>query len=227
MTKPFLGYTDQQSDTIYGALIEANLKRDANWPHLRRLITDKMHEVTSPEVAHQENVYAGDIKRRLKKLIKALNATMQAHKELGDVLQWHLDDALRSVPLIKDGHSSDWRTTVRCLLSSDRFPGTLDAVRQAADSAAEKQISYASIQKTGAPKNHVMRLAVRELLGIFEIATGISPKVYASEHCRDGYAGNFYAFAVASLAPMRLVPRRSLGSAILAAYKEWKGVEKV
>ena len=69
------------------------------------------------------------------------------------------------------------------------------------------------------------RRAVSELLSIFRLATGIRPKLYSSEHSETGYAGNFYKFAVAVLAPVRLVPAKQLGSAILAAYKEWLRAE--
>jgi hypothetical protein len=79
------------------------------------------------------------------------------------------------------------------------------------------------VQTLGAPKNHVIRMAVSGLLDIFEEATGIAPTVYSSEHSKDGYAGNFYQFAVACLAPARIVPRKQLGSAILAAYREERG----
>jgi len=132
----FLGYTIQQAAAIHQALVKEHLKPDADWPHLLKLITDKMYEVTSPETANQEIVYAGDVKSRLKKLVKALNDTVQAHKELGEVLQWSLDDQLLNVPLVRDGYSDEWRTTVRCLLSSDQFPLALNAMRQAADLAA-------------------------------------------------------------------------------------------
>lgn len=105
------------------------------------------------------------------------------------------------------------------MTAHDALSGVLNAARL----AAEKPSPHVTMQKGGAPKNHVMRLAVRGLLHIFEEATGIEPKVYASQHANTGYAGNFFEFAVACLAPARLTPAKSLGRVILAEYKDrWK-----
>ena len=187
-----------------------------------RAITDAINIVVDPEVSCSEKVlYASDADRRFTNFVKALDATVQAHHALGEALQWHVDNQLPSVPLLRDASWEEWRTTVRCLLSSDQFSGALNAVRIATDLAAKQHNPYVTIQKTGAPKDYKVRGVVNELLSIFEAATGIRPKVYATHHTDDGYAGNFYKFAVACLAPIHLVPPKQLGSAIHVAYKEW------
>lgn len=225
MAKPFTfnGYTKPQAAAIHQAL-KPLLLPGSSWPRLLKAIANAMHEAYQ-EIADPV-VYAGEAARRLTTLATALEAAEQAHQQLGEKLQWHLDNQLPNVPLVRDGYSDEWRTTVRCLLSSDQFPGALNAVRQAVDLAAKQQSPFGPTPTTGTPKNYVMRWAVRELLHIFEAATGIPPTVSATSHTNAGYAGKFYPFAVACLAPMRLVPAKTLGSNILTAYREWRRSER-
>lgn len=77
-------------------------------------------------------------------------------------------------------------------------------------------------QVTGAPKDHAIRYVVRSLWVIYEDATGQPPKMYSTAHGNDGYDGGFYKFAAAALGPTRLVDKKKLGSAVLAAYKEFR-----
>jgi hypothetical protein len=77
-------------------------------------------------------------------------------------------------------------------------------------------------QTTGAPKNHAIRDAVRALWVIFDGATGLPPKAYASQHHKERYAGDFYTFAAAALGPAHLVKKKVLGSNIVAATKEFR-----
>lgn len=222
MATPFHGYTKKQPAAILQALGKDKLKREKDWPRLLSAITDVMYAAHQAAFHEEKPVYAGDARRRLAALTTALDAVIQAHEKLGEGLQAHLDDQLANVPLVKEGHSKEWRATVRCLLSSDQLPGVLNAVSVAATKAAKKSNPYSSNQETGVQKDNVVPQAVRELLGIFEAATGIPPRVYTSQHATDGYAGNFYKFAVACLAPVHIVHDKQLGSVILAAYKDWK-----
>ena len=158
MAKSFWGYTDQQASAIHQALIDANLKHADSWSKIIRAITDAITIVVNPEVSCSEKVlYASEADRRFTNFVKALDATVQAHHAIGEALQWHVDNQLPSVPLLRDATWEEWRTTVRCLLSSDQFSGALNAVRIATDLATKQHNPYVTIQKTGAPKDYKVR----------------------------------------------------------------------
>ena len=207
MEKPFHGYTTRQAGAIRKTLIEQQMKPDADWPDLLDFITNVIfvahHSMRNP----LKVVYASDAARRLQKLTTALDGVLEAHEALGLVPQWRLDECL----------SPDY--------SFKKLTDAMTVVKQAIVWTATRPSPHISAQRPGAPKNVVMRRAVSTLLRIFEMATGIPPKVYASHHHDAGYAGNFYPFAVACLGPVRLVPAKTLGSNILAAYKEWRRAE--
>ena len=91
-------------------------------------------EAINPE---EKVVYAGDAARRLTTLITALNTAKLAYKQLGEKLQWHLDDQLAStLPVL--GISRSYRYAI----SSEQFPLALEAVREAAVLAGKQRSSY-------------------------------------------------------------------------------------
>lgn len=206
MAKPFDGFTKQEEKAIHQALIEANLKRGADWP--KRIlpdITTVMIDLCEGDSVPGAVAFRATEQRELQARCERLKAEIQAYEQMGERQQWHLDSQL--------GVGGCFRDVLNIALSAARLAG-------------EKPNPHVHYQGNGAPKNRVMHLAVSALLEKFEKATGIRPKLYATAHNKDGYDGNFYKFAVACLAPMRLIPAKSLGSAILAEYKEWKRVEK-
>lgn len=226
MSPSFMGYTSEQAADIKQALIEVRLKPNVEWSRLLASIEDGMYNATCEDIRLAEEtppLVASKAIKRLKSLIAALDVAVAKHKQLGEILQWHLDLELPQVPLLRDAYSDEWRSTVRCLLSSDQFSDALNVVKVAAERAASKCSERFS--RTGAPKDHRMREAVYELLNTFQWATGTPPTIYPSELANDGYAGNFYLFARAALTPV--FPARNLGSAILTAYREWKACESI
>lgn len=220
MGKLFIKYTRKEAAAIRRALQKVRPISAAKWPRLLATITNNIYDATTPEIISLgPQPYQGEARRRLQTFIKALDATREAYKGLGGHLEWGIDTALPQMPFVRDAYSDEWRTTVRCVLSSDQFPLALDAVRQAALQA----MNGISGPRTGSPRNEVVRTAVRALLDLFTVATRVPPKVYRDVYA--DYAGNFYPFAVACLIPWRLLPRKQLGSAILVAYREWKSAE--
>lgn len=183
----------------------------ANWPRLLATITSAIYNATRPDIITlgEKRLYQGEARRRLQVFINALDATREAYIALGGHLEWNLDEAVPQAPFARYVDELD-------TLSSCQFPFAVDAIRQ----AALQVMKTVSGPKTGYPKKEVIRTAVRELLDIFERATGVPPTIYCSPY--DGYRGSAYAFVEACLAPWCLVPRKRLGSPILVAYREWK-----
>jgi len=183
----------------------------ANWRRLLTTITSAIYSATKPDIIAlgEQRLYQGEARRRLQALINALDATREAYIALGRQLEWDLDEAVPQAPFARYVDELD-------TVSSCQFPFAVDAVRQAALQVMET----VSGPKTGSPKKEVIRTAVRQLLDIFERATGLPPTIYWSPY--DGYRGNAYAFVEACLAPWCLVPRKCLGSPILVAYREGK-----
>jgi hypothetical protein len=221
VTKLFQCYTDRQAAAIRQALLKEGLKReaDADWPQILEAITESMQELSEENADADKGRYPGVAARRYAALMGALSATLLAYDKLGMRLQSRLETQLSHVPPLRE-KDSELLTTLQRLLSSSQFPRALNAIQLAADLASKTPSHFENIQTTGRPKNYVMRNAVAQLLGAFEDFTGRSPIVYFSELKKCRYSGNFYKFAVACLSPVGLVPRKRLGSAILAAYRE-------
>jgi hypothetical protein len=169
-------------------------------PDITMLISDVCEGHAHPDTV----LFPGTIQRRLTAFRRSLEAVCKAYEGLGERVQWHFNNQFSPRD---DG----------------KFLQLMQGVLVAVSHAQERPVHpmIASVQEQGAPKNHAMRLIVMGLLEIFERVTGVKPTVYASQHTKDGYAGTFYPFAVACLAAMGLVPRKQLGSAIRAVYKEW------
>lgn len=232
----FRGFTDQEWDAIHQALIEKHLKPEFDWKlkpdnwQRQRIpfeITTLMQNVSVGKTV----LSAGKNRDQLKAVETKVDAALQACDQLVDPLQWHVNDQCEMVEF--EGIEEEWaalisketgqhicptpmthRCTVRQLLDA-----ALSAVRLAAERPVNPMI--ASVQEKGRRKNNAIRLAVWELLEIFELATGIRPKVSSNSHTDDGITGNVCAFLLACLAPVNLVPRTSLGRNILEAYREW------
>ncbi|MBX3347781.1 MAG: hypothetical protein KF747_03470 [Nitrospira sp.] len=212
-------YTRQQATAIRRALPPLS---DPEFSRLLASITSTIYDATTPEIISLgPKPYKGEAQERLQALIDALDETRETYKRLGGHLESGIDAALPQMPFVRDSYSDERRTTVTCLLSSDQFPLALDTVRQAALQAM-KGISG---PRTGAPRNEVVRTAIHGLLDLFEVATGVPPKVYSAPYSKDGYAGTAYAYLVACLVPWRLLPRKQLGSALLVAYRDWKSAK--
>jgi hypothetical protein len=242
MATPFTGdgYTDQEADAIHRALITAHLKPDADWLRLLSDITMLVSDVCEGHSHPDTVLYAGDMKRRLQAVLTGLEATANAYDQLGDRLHAHIEAQKQIPERCHDCGQQQWKDWAALVFEhngTDIGPLPTQAVnpsiqrpyalgrlvdhalaagRQALERPIDPMISY--VQKQGAPKNHAMHLIVTDLLAIFEQATGTEPKVYTSQTTDNGYAGNFYPFAVACLAPLRLVPRKQLGSSILSVY---------
>lgn len=108
---------------------------------------------------------------------------------------------------------------------SSPLPARLHAsVRDAVNRAArQKRRPFGGrFPHTGSPKEEAVCRAVPQLWSIYEEVTGKRPTIYPNSYDEaiDGYGGQFYAFAKAALGPLRLVPARSLPSAIFQGYQK-------
>lgn len=194
-------FTDKQANAIRRALKDAGLKPDADWEHrILPDITTVLVDLLEGNTSALAVVYPSTKTRQLTILRAALAKAKQAYGQLSEGDKWFLDD----------------------LSSPRRYLDTLNDTCLPVERATKESNPHVRVQPKGAPKNLAMRLMVTRLMEIFESATGEPAKVYSSQHAADGYDGNFYKFAVACLGPLGLVPRKTLGSAILAAYREKK-----
>jgi len=231
MAKTFDGYTKQQAKAIHQALKDANLKQNADWrgrilPDITTLTVDLCEGNAHPDSL----MYTGEVKRRFAVLKTRLEAAVQAYEQLGERLQWHLDDQCQIWDIASSGE--EWAALVSkqtgqhiCptpITGRYSFRQLLDSALSAVRLAAEQPNPHIYLQTTGAPKNHVTRLAVNALMDIFEKATGIEPKVNYNYHTKteDPYDGTFYKFAVACLAPVFPDTAYQLGSPIRIASRQ-------
>jgi hypothetical protein len=204
MVKPFTGYTKQQEKAIRQALIDAHLKRDADWPDILSDITALLHTVCEGHSHPDTVLYPGDMKRRLQATLTGLEATANAYDQLGDRLQAHIEAQKQIPERCHDCEYRQWKDWAAIVSEQtgtkigdpplpandppDQRPYALGrlldhalaAVRQALERPIHPLLAY--VQNDGAPKNYALRLIVSELLEIFERATGIKPTVYASAY---------------------------------------------
>ncbi|WHZ25327.1 MAG: hypothetical protein OJF51_000122 [Nitrospira sp.] len=197
--KPFheTGYSKQEEKAIYQALKKAGLKADVSWDRILFIISTTMVDLSEGTLVPGAVAYSGKRAHHYRNIIKGLEMAAQAYEALGVREQWHLDDQDRM----------DWPSL---------FGRGLTTVRQ----AAEKPNFHVNLQKTGKLKNYAIHRAVNLLLSIFEDATGIMPQFSPNAYADDLYIGNFHKFAVACIAPVRLVEMKSLRSSIYSAYSE-------
>jgi hypothetical protein len=92
MAKPFTGYTRQEAKEIRQALSEQHLKTEADWPRILADITTLILDVCEGYTHPDTVLYAGDMKRRFAAFTTRLEAAVQAYDQLGERLQWHLED---------------------------------------------------------------------------------------------------------------------------------------
>lgn len=254
MVKPFTGYTRQEAKAIRQALVAAHLKPDADWPGIFDEIGMLMRDVSGGHSHPDTVLFAGDMTRRMQAVLTGLEATAKAYDQAGDRLQAHFEDQKKIRERCQDCDYRQWKDWAAIVFEQtgtkigdpplpafapppDQRPYALGrlldhalaAVRQALERPIHPMIAY--VQKNGAPKNHAIRLIIRDLLNIFERATGIKPTVYVSNYDKKNnadptvkdeknkkYDGTAYEFLLACLAPV--FPAQELGSTILTAYNE-------
>lgn len=225
LVKPFEDYTEKEKQAIYQTL-EPLLKSKDDWHRsILQQITMVIGDLCEGNSHPDTLMYEGEIKRRVAVLLKA-------YEQLGERLQWELDDRTgRRLPLVLDTLVSELTgepLKFTCAPISPQqwvmFFG--ENPDQHIDVPATSPMEtprprHLYVQPNGRPKNHVMRLAVDQLMDIFEMATGIKPVIYSSPQSDNAqYAGNFYEFAVACLAPVFPDSAAQLGSAICSVYQE-------
>lgn len=233
MIEQFDGFTDQQYADIRKTLAPY-LKSDATWDRIRFDISVVMADLYDGPCDPARVMCKSKVARQTAALTQSLEAALQAHDQQAKVLQWHQND--QQDQIVGFGESGEeWARLIsqetgqhhcpqprtRCYTVRQLVEAALTAVRR----ANEQPNPHVLINKTKA-KNRVMRLAVRELMDIFETATRVNPTVYAApfkkinDDTKIGvqYSGTFYPFAVACLTPV--FPDQELSSAILTAYTE-------
>jgi hypothetical protein len=159
MTKLFLRYTDRQAAAIRQTLLREGLKGDAIWPQILEAITESMQELSEENADPDRTRYLGVATRRYTALRVALGATWSAYEKLGVRLQWRLESQLSHVTPVRE-KDTELLTTLQCLLSSSQFPRALNAIQMATVLASETPNPSEEVQKTGRPKNYIMRSAV-------------------------------------------------------------------
>jgi hypothetical protein len=210
MTTPFIenGYTDQEADAIHRALIEAHLKPDIRWDHLREEITSEIRAICT----RASVLYTGDIQRHVTTMETALEAFLKAYDHLSEAERFHLErQGCDSLPIVDDETALRVRSTIDALL------GTVRQARRRPFDAP-----YALEQARGAPTNLTMVLLVTHFLYVFERVTWMVPTVYFDQHADDDHNGTAYAFLLSALVPLKLLPQTQLPSAIRAAYRQAK-----
>lgn len=226
----FDGYTEQEENAIYQT-VKPLLKADANWRGILFQISTMIVDICEGHSHADSFMYMADVEQRYLALI-------EAYEQLGERLQWDLDDALgcRLPDMVKvrlsalGGNTTDNQGTTEwddwAALVEKETGQHIDLPVVCAPQAQALRHFY--VQKGGRSKNHVMRLLIRDLLDIFERATGIEPIIYASPNDDEQrFAGNFYPFAVACLAPVFPETASQLGSPIRRAYRELKNQSSV
>jgi hypothetical protein len=122
------GYTDQQAEAIRKALSNANLKPDADWPSILSQIIMKMDNLCRGHAHPDSRMYASKVQRRLNALTTNLEAAIKSYEQLGERLQWHLDDEYeRPEPQRSQEHQREM-SPMEALWSFDRV--VLDCVRE-------------------------------------------------------------------------------------------------
>ena len=95
MAKPFTAFTRQEQKEIRQALSEQHLKQNADWRgRILPDITTVMMDLYEGDSVPGNVAYPATEKRKLKAFNKRLEAAVQAYEQLGERLQWHLDDQL-------------------------------------------------------------------------------------------------------------------------------------
>lgn len=217
-------YTPEQATAIREALVNAGFSRKSEWPSLKREIT---HIVRNAKLLQDQDIlhpdpYGGAIKEQRLRLVKALAEAIHELEAMPVETSFSIFSTMPVEgidPLLVSSLREGERPALCKLLDPTRFPRLLAVVAQQA--AAPGLLK--DIPKTGAPKQKAIRRAVRELWYVYQHATGQDPKAYPSSYGAVGerFAGPFYDFAKAVLAPTRLVPPKILGSQIHTAYREW------
>jgi hypothetical protein len=88
----FPGYTDEQAEAIHQALIKAKMKADGDWPRIFSDITCLMDDLCKANAHPDSSMHEGKVQRRYAALKRKLEAALQAYEQLGERLEWHLDD---------------------------------------------------------------------------------------------------------------------------------------
>jgi hypothetical protein len=218
-------YTSEQAKAIRETLAQAGFSRKSEWPNLKREIT---HIVRNAKLQQDRDIlyptqYVGAIKDQRYRFVKALSEAIDALEYMPIETRFKIFSMMPVEgidPLLVSSLLEKERPALRKLLDPTRFPRVLAAVVQQATASGLLN----GVPTTGAPKERAIRLAVRDLWCVFEHATGQDPKAYPSSYGKEeeGFAGPFYDFAKAVLAPTRLVLPNVLGSQIHTAYSEWR-----
>lgn len=236
VAKLFDEFTKKQKTGIRRTLKAVHLKVDTERHWQKRIlpdITTVLMDLSEGNAHPDSLMYPGEVKKRFVALTKA-------YDQLGERLQWTLDDrlgcrlpeVLESLVADPGGKPTDEQGLKEWAALVEKETAQ-HIVLPAGRRAAEPPNPHVHIQTKGRPKDHVIRLMVRALLEIFERETGIPPTVYpypllkrATKTPKSGveYRGTFYPFALACLAPV--FPAQELSSAILTAYNEVKRIEE-
>lgn len=229
-TTLFNGYTKQEENAIYQT-VKPLVKVDADWEGILFEINTLVVDVCEGHSHPESLMYLSQVEDRYSDLI-------EAYEKLGELLRWDLDDALgRRLPdvlVTRMSALAGQTTNNQVSLEWEEWAALVEKETgehidlSDVDIPLTQQLHHLNVQKGkrgGRTKNYVMRLLVRDLMDIFENATGTEPIIYQSNDGR-GYAGSFYPFAVACLAPAFPETTSQLGSPILTAYRELKTIAK-
>lgn len=217
-------FTPEQASGIRDALVHAGYSRTPDWRSLKKEIT---HIARNAKLQQYQDIlyptqYVGAIKDQRYRFVKALSEANDALESMPIETQFKIFSMMPVEgidPLLVSSLLERERPTLHKLLDPTRFPRLLAAVAQQATAPGLLK----DVPATGAPKERAIRCAVRELWYVFAHATGQDPKAYPSSYSKSGerFAGPFYDFAKAVLAPTRIATPKALGSQIHTAYREW------
>ena len=212
-------YTKAQAAAIRQTLItgEVSLQHHVKWPALLKRLEEEMSVIralqtcvyskTAPSngtLSREETI------RRLTVFTKTLDATVRAYEGLGPALQFDLDVRMHAV--------GPWGA--RGLPSWAQFRKAVQVMQRVAALARMTPGLIVYVPPIGRPEHRGLNQAIHTLQGLFQWATGKTPKVYWAEH-NAACGGNFYPFAVAALTPV-FPAHQSFGPALLTASKRWR-----
>lgn len=203
-----IGFTLQEEDACWAALVKVGLKPGANEKKIRFEIVTCIVDLTEGPVPPGTVLYKGTMQSTLEGIEKALKAAAKLYDPSDEALKMHLDDQMPTM----EAHQTDYegqqegawtgalvheRTDTKISFSAEptnehtvaadqrpyAFGRLLDvaltAVRHAKNRPVNRMIT--DTQKMGAPKNRAIRLAVWKLLEIFERETGVRPTVQVKQ----------------------------------------------
>jgi hypothetical protein len=170
-------YTKAQAAVIRQTLItgEVSLQHHIKWPAVLKRLEEEMSVIQALQTylysktsRYNGSLYRGETIRRLTAFTKALDATVRAYEGLGPALQFDLDVRVHT--------EGPWGA--RGLPSWAQFRKAVQVMQRVAALARMTPGLIVYVPPTGRPEHRGLNSAIHTLLGLFQWATGKTPKVF-------------------------------------------------